>query len=71
MKPTASRSNAPCSAPANLSLLHVAGEWQWLVRCDGRDVAEGAARSADDAQRQAEVAAHGQQPFAFAAAEIT
>jgi hypothetical protein len=41
----------------DLSLLFVAGEWQWLVRCGGRDVAEGAARSAKDAQRQAEAVA--------------
>jgi hypothetical protein len=38
----------------DLSLLHVGGEWQWLVRQDGRDVAEGAASSADDARREAE-----------------
>jgi hypothetical protein len=43
----------------NLSLLHIGGEWQWLARCDGRDVAEGAARTADDAQRQAEAMALG------------
>jgi hypothetical protein len=43
----------------DLSVLHVGGEWQWLVRCDGRDVAEGAARTADDAQRQAEAMALG------------
>jgi hypothetical protein len=42
----------------DLSVLHVAGEWQWLVRCDGRDIAEGAARDAVDAQRQAEAVAH-------------
>src|SRR5215470_8791132 len=29
----------------DLSMLHVGGEWQWLVRQAGRDVAEGAARS--------------------------
>jgi hypothetical protein len=33
-----------------LSALHVGGEWQWLVRQEGRDVAEGAAPSADDAR---------------------
>jgi len=33
------------------------GEWQWLVRQAGRDVAEGADRSAVDAQRQAEAVA--------------
>ena len=26
----------------DLSMLHIAGEWQWLVRQDGRDMAEGA-----------------------------
>jgi hypothetical protein len=31
------------SAPAPLSVLHVGGEWQWLVRRDGRDLAEAAA----------------------------
>jgi hypothetical protein len=25
----------------DLSVLHVDGEWQWLVRQDGRDIAEG------------------------------
>ena len=38
----------------DLSMLHIAGEWQWLVRQDGRDVAEGAASSSDDAKREAE-----------------
>ena len=38
----------------DLSILHVGGEWQWLVRQAGRDVAEGAARAAADAQREAE-----------------
>jgi hypothetical protein len=41
----------------DLSVLHVGGEWQWLVRREGRDVAEGAARSADDALHQAEAVA--------------
>jgi hypothetical protein len=41
----------------DLSVLHVGGEWQWLVRHAGRDVAEGAARAAVDAQRQAEAVA--------------
>jgi hypothetical protein len=36
----------------DLSVMHIGGEWQWLVRRAGRDVAEGAARSADDAQRK-------------------
>jgi hypothetical protein len=43
----------------DLSVLHVAGEWQWLVSRDGRDIAEGAARDAVDAQRQAEAVACG------------
>ena len=38
----------------DLSALYVGGEWQWLVRQAGRDVAEGAARSAADAKGQAE-----------------
>jgi hypothetical protein len=33
----------------DLSMLHIDGEWQWLVRQAGRDVAEGAARTAVDA----------------------
>lgn len=41
----------------DLSLLHVGGEWQWLVREGGRDVAEGAALSADNARREAEAVA--------------
>jgi len=41
----------------DLSMLHIAGEWQWLVRQDGRDMAEGAASSADDARREAEAVA--------------
>jgi len=41
----------------DLSVLHVGGEWQWLVRQAGRDVAEGAARTSVDAQRQAEAVA--------------
>jgi hypothetical protein len=43
----------------DLSVLHVGGEWQWLVRQAGRDVAEGSARAAADAQRQAESVALG------------
>jgi hypothetical protein len=38
----------------DLSVLHVGGEWEWLVRQDGRDLAEGAARSCIDAKRYAE-----------------
>jgi hypothetical protein len=41
----------------DLSVLHVGGEWQWLVRQAGHDVAEGAARDQVDAQRQAEAVA--------------
>jgi hypothetical protein len=41
----------------DLSVLQVGSEWQWLVRQAGRDVAEGAARAAVDAQRQAETVA--------------
>ena len=41
----------------DLSVLHIGGEWQWLVRQAGRDVAEGAARDQTDAQRQAEAVA--------------
>jgi hypothetical protein len=37
--------------------MHVGCEWRWLVRREGRDVAEGAARSADNARRQAEAVA--------------
>jgi hypothetical protein len=35
----------------DLSVLHVGGEWQWLVRRDGHDVAEGAARACPRASR--------------------
>jgi hypothetical protein len=41
----------------DLSVLHVGGEWQWLVRQDGRDMAEGKARAAADAKREAEAVA--------------
>jgi hypothetical protein len=41
----------------DLCVLHVGGEWQWLVRCAGRDVAEGAARAEREAREQAEAAA--------------
>lgn len=40
-----------------LSILLIGGEWQWLVRQAGRDVAEGAARTDADARRQAEAIA--------------
>jgi hypothetical protein len=39
-----------CDLPA----LHVGGEWQWLVRQAGRDVAEGAALRLADAPSEAE-----------------
>jgi hypothetical protein len=41
----------------DLSVLHIGGEWLWLVRQAGRDVAEGAARTAIDARREAEAVA--------------
>jgi hypothetical protein len=41
----------------DLSVLRIAGEWQWLVRQDGRDVMEGAAPSVDDAKEEAEALA--------------
>ena len=41
----------------DLSVLYVGGEWQWPVRRDGRDVAEGAARADLEAREQAEAAA--------------
>jgi hypothetical protein len=41
----------------DLSVLHVADQSHWLVRQAGRDVAEGAARTADDARREAIAAA--------------
>jgi hypothetical protein len=44
-------------ANCDLSVLHVGGEWQWLVQREGRDIAEGAARGAMDARRQAEAVA--------------
>ena len=41
----------------DLSVFHVGGEWQWLVRRAGRDVAEGAARADREASEQAEAVA--------------
>jgi hypothetical protein len=41
----------------DLSVLRIGTEWEWLVRQAGRDVAEGAARTADDARREAIAAA--------------
>jgi len=40
-----------------LCVVYVAGEWQWLVRCRGRDLAEGNAPSPMAAHRQAEAVA--------------
>ena len=37
----------------DLSVLFTGGEWQWLVRCDGRDVAGGAAVTGGGARRAA------------------
>ena len=42
----------------DLCVVYVAGEWQWLVRREGRDVAEGTARAALAARQQAEAMAH-------------
>jgi hypothetical protein len=55
---------APLAKPLSRSPLVrsptvIAGEWQWLVRQDGRDVKEGAAPSADDAKQEAETVALG------------
>ena len=41
----------------DLSVLRIGDEWQWLVRSDGRDVAEGAARADLEAREQAEASA--------------
>jgi hypothetical protein len=41
----------------DLSVIHIGGEWQWLVRRSGVDVAEGAARTAFEAREQAEAVA--------------
>jgi hypothetical protein len=41
----------------SLSVAYIAGEWQWLVQCEGIDVAEGAARAARAARQQAEAVA--------------
>jgi hypothetical protein len=41
----------------DLSVLHVGGEWQRLVRRDGHDVAEGTARADLEAREQAEAVA--------------
>jgi hypothetical protein len=41
----------------DLSVVFVRGNWEWLVKHAGRDVAEGAARSCLGAKQQAEDAA--------------
>jgi hypothetical protein len=41
----------------DLSVLHIDGEWQWLVQRGGEDLAEGACCTEDDARMQAEAAA--------------
>jgi hypothetical protein len=41
----------------DLSVLHVGGEWQWLVRRAGRDVVEGAAPGLVEAKQDAETVA--------------
>jgi hypothetical protein len=41
----------------DLSVVFLGGEWQWLVRHDGRDVAEGEARGCLAAKQQAEAVA--------------
>jgi hypothetical protein len=38
----------------NLSVAYIGGEWQWLVNCRGREVAEGAARGYPAARSDAE-----------------
>jgi hypothetical protein len=43
--------------PCDLSVLHVGGNWEWLVRMGGSDVAEGTARQLADAKHQAEAVA--------------
>ena len=41
----------------DLCVLHIGGDWEWLVRQAGRDVAEGKARAESDAKHQAEAVA--------------
>jgi hypothetical protein len=38
----------------DLSVMFVGGNWEWLVRHDGRDVAEGSPRCSAAAKQQAE-----------------
>jgi hypothetical protein len=41
----------------DLSVMFIGGNWEWLVRHDGRDIVEGSARCAAAAKQQAEDAA--------------
>jgi hypothetical protein len=41
----------------DLSVMHIGGEWHWLVRQAGPDDVEGDARTVDDAKQQAEAVA--------------
>ena len=41
----------------DLSVLYIGTGWSWLVRRDGRDVAEGLAATLGEAQEQAEASA--------------
>ena len=41
----------------DLSVAFIGGEWLWLIRREGRDVAEGAARASLAAKQQAEAVA--------------
>jgi hypothetical protein len=41
----------------DLSVMHIAGEWQWLMRQDYRDLGEGAALSCEAAKLEAEAVA--------------
>jgi hypothetical protein len=42
-----------------LSVMHIAGEWQWLIRQDGRDVKKGSAPLLTVAKLEAETVALG------------
>jgi hypothetical protein len=44
-------------AGCDLAVAFIGGEWQWLVRCNGRELAEGGARGYLAARRQAEAVA--------------
>jgi hypothetical protein len=41
----------------DLSVLHVGGDWQWLVQCEGRDFGEGAAPDLTEAKQDPETVA--------------